>query len=612
MKKTNYTLLLGLFLLPMACQAPVNTNLNDQKKDSLTKTVSSDKKADDEKINENFSRAIGANVPAVYQKITSATDISMSSDNNYVIFKVKGRPENHKSDYYKDTIWDTGDSSTLYEQDKYTNINNPATGTKFAKNGGKIIQYSMTFTIPVTPNVLTTPVKAPNGPMGVTTNGVSIYSPYNQDGSEATQEAVSFDSHGAHPDPYDKYHYHIEPKDLTSGSNSSALVGFMAPGTNTPALDDYGGHTHATADFPNGVYHYHVGAKKLLSGYYYFNTGYFRGTQGTVSYYPDFNAQNWTSKSLTGLTLSNGDFKTGTFNGTDFTSATLTGSDFTSANLTNANLTTANLTNANLTSTTLTGATITGSTLTGANFTGANLTTVKGYNGKANDFTSFNFTSSNLTSANLASTNFISANLTSANLTGATLTGTKFKNATLTGANFTNDNLTTFTGNGGGLRDFTAYNLSSANFTGANLTAVRLICNLNNTNFTNANLTSAVFDYGEMWHTILTGATMKSDSFKSTNMTNSKGYNGTVNDFSSFDFTGSSFDGTNFTGSNLSNAKFNNSTFTNSANFTNANLSGANFTGATMTSITLTGANLSGATWTDGRVCASGSTGTCN
>jgi hypothetical protein len=43
-------------------------------------------------------------------------------------------------------------------------------------------------------------------------------------------------------------------------------------------LDAYHGHTHATADFPNGIYHYHFTAAAP-----YLNGSGFKGTAGTVT-----------------------------------------------------------------------------------------------------------------------------------------------------------------------------------------------------------------------------------------------------------------------------------------------------------------------------------------
>lgn len=318
MKKS--TLILGAALLLFGCQ---NTAPNNVPSKSIQT---------DEKFEHNFNRGttIGANVPDVYKKITSATDISMSDDGKYVIIKTHGRPENRKSYYYKSTPWE----STLYDS---TSPTNPVTD--------RIFQYGMTFTIPVTPD------SSQNlhdgkiyGPMGVTTNGVSIYSPFNGVGAEVVEESSSFDSSGGHPDTFERYHYHVTPTDLTS-ADPTALVGFMLDGFpvygpkeadgKTPVnLDnDYYGHFHKTPDYPNGIYHFHVGAKlsPTGSGLYPFTSGYYKGTKGTVEYYPDLNSQDWSGLSLEGRNLTSADMQNGTFTGTNLSGATLTNATLTGA-----------------------------------------------------------------------------------------------------------------------------------------------------------------------------------------------------------------------------------------------------------------------------------------
>jgi len=71
----------------------------------------------------------------------------------------------------------------------------------------------------------------------------------------------------------------------------------------------------------------------------------------------------------------------------------------------------------------------------------------------------------------------------------------------------------------------------------------------------------------------------------------------------------------NLSGADLSNATLYSANLS-GANLGNANLSGANLYDANLTKADLKGAilgnaNLTGATWTDGRKCKQGSTGTC-
>ena len=80
-------------------------------------------------------------------------------------------------------------------------------------------------------------------------------------------------------------------------------------------------------------------------------------------------------------------------------------------------------------------------------------------------------------------------------------------------------------------------------------------------------------------------------------------------------WSGCNKNGIRVPGANLSGADLSKATFTPTAkynaDFSNANLSGANFTGSTVTGANFSGANLAGAKWTDGRVCATPSVGSC-
>jgi hypothetical protein len=101
---------------------------------------------------------------------------------------------------------------------------------------------------------------------------------------------ASFDQYWGHPQQTGMFHYHVEPKYLTTvKASKSALMGFLMDGfpvygpweeNNAVAtgLDVYHGHTHVTVDYPGGIYHYHFSdASPYLNG-----NGYW-GTPGTVT-----------------------------------------------------------------------------------------------------------------------------------------------------------------------------------------------------------------------------------------------------------------------------------------------------------------------------------------
>lgn len=215
-------------------------------------------------------------VPDVYKKIYAASDIYV--EGNFIVIKTNGRPD-HKSPYYLGTQWE----STLYEA--YNGSN-----SSFALNPNRIATANYTFKIPKDPKVASTHSATPGGAIGVSLNGVPFFNQYAAMNAALTGEINGFDQYGGHPQQQGSYHYHVEPKYLTTTKGSSSLLGFLLDGfpvygpmengtTVTNAmLDVYHGHTSATTDYPSGIYHYHI-----TSADPYINGSGFYGTAGTVS-----------------------------------------------------------------------------------------------------------------------------------------------------------------------------------------------------------------------------------------------------------------------------------------------------------------------------------------
>ncbi len=211
----------------------------------------------------------------IYKKIYGAT--SVTQDGNYVVIKSNGLPD-HKSPYYQGTQW----ASTLYEAYNGTG--------QFAQNPSVIVQQTLTFRIPLSPQSATVKSATPLGPIGISLNGIPFFNQYAAGGSPLTNEIVSFDQYGGHPQQQGQYHYHAEPYYLTSVKGKAALLGFLLDGfpvygpvennvTVTNAmLDAYHGHTAITPDYPSGIYHYHITSTDP-----YINGNGFYGTAGTVS-----------------------------------------------------------------------------------------------------------------------------------------------------------------------------------------------------------------------------------------------------------------------------------------------------------------------------------------
>lgn len=218
-----------------------------------------------------------ATVPDVFKKMYGAT--SVTTDGTYITIKTTGLPD-HTSVYY-------ATNNALYENFSGTTYG----GYTFAKNPNAIASQTLTFKIPLAPAVATNHAATPMGPIGVSINGVPFFNQYAAGGAALGNEIVSFDQWWGHPQMTGQYHYHVEPKYLTTvKASKSALLGFLLDGfpvygplengkTLVSAdLDTYHGHTGATAEYPNGIYHYHISADAP-----YLNGSGFYGTAGTVT-----------------------------------------------------------------------------------------------------------------------------------------------------------------------------------------------------------------------------------------------------------------------------------------------------------------------------------------
>lgn len=211
----------------------------------------------------------------IYKKIYGAS--SVSQDGNFVVIKSNDLPD-HKSPYYQGTQW----ASTKYEGYNGTG--------QFIKNPNSIVSQNLTFRIPLNPKESTVKSATPLGPIGVSLNGVPFFNQYAAGGAPLTNEVISFDQYGGHPQQQGQYHYHAEPFYLTSTNGKAVLLGFLLDGfpvygpveNNTTVtnaqLDAYHGHTSITPDYPNGIYHYHITSTDP-----YINGSGFYGTPGTVS-----------------------------------------------------------------------------------------------------------------------------------------------------------------------------------------------------------------------------------------------------------------------------------------------------------------------------------------
>jgi len=220
-------------------------------------------------------RRTGAQAPpSGYGHFTAAVSLWVDASN--VVIQADAVPD-HKSPYF-------ATSDPRYEAYNGTNLN-------YQQNPNHIATQTIEFRIPANPQAATTHAPTPLGPIGVAVNGVPLFNQYAGPNQPLANEINSFDQYDGHPQMTGIYHYHVEPYALTAVNGRDSLIGYLLDGfpvygpeeggvTITNAdLDQYHGHFHATADYPQGIYHYHVTAAAP-----YINGTGFYGTGGTVTY----------------------------------------------------------------------------------------------------------------------------------------------------------------------------------------------------------------------------------------------------------------------------------------------------------------------------------------
>lgn len=203
--------------------------------------------------------------------------VTVSTSGSTITLKSNGTPD-HVSPY-----WLAG--NPLYEAQIAGQTTNP----------GSIGVQNFAMTIPTNPAEASTKEETSLGPIGMALNGVAIFN--DREGGNVPVDAgvlTSFDRAGGHPGPGNLYHYHFTG-DFTGNDNAN-MIGFLRDGfpiyarkdndgTYPSNLDANGGHTSATADFPNGIYHYHATNTAYMgSRFYILKAGSYHGTKGTFTF----------------------------------------------------------------------------------------------------------------------------------------------------------------------------------------------------------------------------------------------------------------------------------------------------------------------------------------
>lgn len=212
---------------------------------------------------------IATDLPEWIQNNFACVTAYLQTENGteYVVFETDNLP-NHNSPYW-------GSDSEYYEE-----IGEGQTLQRFTFES-----QEMTLKVPTSPVALSEPAEGFPGHVGVALNGVVFYGGESSTGA-LDDELLTLDLGQGHSAGGSKqYHYHAEPTKFTDYATS--LLGVMIdgypiygpleedgsePGTGDyPSLEENSyGHTHATADFPDGTFHYHMTAwdnsSELASG----------------------------------------------------------------------------------------------------------------------------------------------------------------------------------------------------------------------------------------------------------------------------------------------------------------------------------------------------------
>lgn len=212
-------------------------------------------------------------VSVLATKFYNSPNVTVVVSTNEIVISSNNQPD-HKSMYYPTT-------HALYEIDP---------DPTFKQNPNSIVSQDYVFTLPRFPSEATSKESTTFGAIGVSVNSVVFFNQQAAPDDDILDELITFDQYEGHPQNQGQYHYHIEPIGITQLKGKEAFLGFLLDGfpvygpiengkalTDTE-LDEYYGHTSATADFPDGIYHYHFSSELM-----WVNGGQYYGSTGTVT-----------------------------------------------------------------------------------------------------------------------------------------------------------------------------------------------------------------------------------------------------------------------------------------------------------------------------------------
>ena len=228
-------------------------------------------------------------LPSIFLEFNTSPNVTavLSEDGCYVTLEANGKP-NHTSSY-----WDASNESGLYVEPEDPSL------FEQKRSPGDIEDYINVFqlTVPIAPELASSPSSTPLGPIGIAISGAPIFNDSEGNGDVSLGVIQGFDRNGAHTGPQ-TYHYHLEPKAISY--DDDRVIGILSD-----CFFIYGRRCFSTVDYPtdpdesNGhvavtqftgstneeaIYHYHVSSERYLNGdYYLIFPGNFQGTPNGVN-----------------------------------------------------------------------------------------------------------------------------------------------------------------------------------------------------------------------------------------------------------------------------------------------------------------------------------------
>lgn len=208
----------------------------------------------------------------------NSDNVTIYLDGDDVVIETNGLPD-HTSPYWSDT-------HPLHIDPVCTTANQMAPGDIDQFNG------SFTLSVPIEPQLASSPSSTGLGPIGISRSGSVIYNDEEGPNVPLDNAVGSLDCSGAHTGPQ-SYHYHLEP--VAWSEDDQNLIGIMSDGfflygrkcqstgTYPTDLDDSGGHTSRTQHCSEEHYHYHIENELYLSEYYILFPGDYQGTPNGIN-----------------------------------------------------------------------------------------------------------------------------------------------------------------------------------------------------------------------------------------------------------------------------------------------------------------------------------------